>query len=59
MTGWYLAKGWSQPGIVLTGMQVLEMKAKAKAAIDMPCAAWLSGAAARPMTMKTTVNTMP
>jgi len=36
------------------------MKANTKATIDMPCAAWLLGAA-RPMTvtMKTTGKTMP
>jgi hypothetical protein len=37
--GWYFAKAWSQPGIVLTGTYVLEMKARTNAIMDMPCAA--------------------
>src|ERR1700761_1385457 len=58
VTGWYLAKGWSQPGIEEVGTYVLEMNARTKAIIDMPFAAWALGAS-RPMTMNTMVKTSP
>jgi hypothetical protein len=56
--GWYLANGWSQPGIEPGGTYVLDRNARMNAIIDMPWAA-CALAENRPMTMNTTVNTSP